>query len=108
MNRTRSDLAKRLGATHYDGRYHFTDKPSLVEGAEKIHELGMGVAKFWLCEDNLPGYRYSSNWDVPFDQRLVDVLKHPYYGSLGWGGAYLDSLLKQAGGKLPAALLEKK
>jgi hypothetical protein len=74
-----ADLAKRLGVTHYDGRYHFTDKPYLVEGAEKIHELGMGVAKFWLHEDDLPGYRYNSNWGIRFDQRLVDVLKHPFY-----------------------------
>ena len=74
-----ADLAKRLGVTHYDGRYHFTDKPYLVEGAEKIHELGMGVAKFWLHEDNLPGYAYNSNWGIPLDKRLVDVLKHPYY-----------------------------
>lgn len=74
-----ADFAKRFGATHYDGRYHFTDKPYLVEGAEKMHELGMGVAKFWLREDDLPGYRYNSDWGIPLDQRLVDVLKHPYY-----------------------------
>ena len=74
-----ADFAKRFGATHYDGRYHFTDKPYLVEGAEKMHGLGMGVAKFWLREDDLPGYRYNSDWGIPLDQRLVDVLKHPYY-----------------------------
>jgi hypothetical protein len=74
-----ADFARRFGATHYDGRYHFTGKPYLVEGAEKMHELGMGVAKFWLREDDLPGYRYNSDWGIPLDQRLVDVLKHPYF-----------------------------
>lgn len=74
-----ADFAKRFGATHYDGRYHFTDKPYLVEGALKMEELGMGVAKFWLHEDGLPGYAYNSDWGIPLDQGLVKVLKHPYY-----------------------------
>ena len=74
-----ADFAKRFGATHYDGRYHFTDKPYLVEGAEKMHELGMGVAKFWLREDDLPGYRYNSDWGIPLEGPMVDVLKHPYF-----------------------------
>lgn len=74
-----ADLAKRLGVTHYDGRYHFTNKPYLVEGAEKIRELGMGVAKFWLHEDDLPGYRYNSDWGIPLDGPMVDILKHSYF-----------------------------
>jgi hypothetical protein len=74
-----ADFAKRFGATHYDGRYHFTDKPYLVEGAEKMHQLGMGVAKFWLHEDDLPGYRYNSDWGIPLDGPMVDVLKHAYF-----------------------------
>jgi hypothetical protein len=56
-----ADLREILGTTHYDGRYRLTDKPYLVEGAEKIHELGMDVAKFWLSEDKLPGYAYGSD-----------------------------------------------
>lgn len=74
-----ADLAKRFGATHYDGRYHFTSKPYLVEGAEKMHQLGMGLAKFWLHEDDLPGYRYNSDWGIPLDGPMVDKLKHPYF-----------------------------
>lgn len=74
-----ADFAKRFGATHYDGRYHFTDKPILVEGAEKMHQLGMGIAKFWLHEDDLPGYRYNSEWGIPLDGPMVDILKHPYF-----------------------------
>jgi hypothetical protein len=74
-----ADFAKRFGATHYDGRYHFTDKPYLVEGAEKMHQLGMGVAKFWLHEDDLPGYRYNSDWGIPLQGPMVDILKHAYF-----------------------------
>ena len=73
------DLAARLGTTHYDGHYHLTSKPFLLEGAEAIHRLGMGVAKFWLREDDLPGYGYNSDWRMRLDGRLVDVLRHPYY-----------------------------
>lgn len=74
-----ADFGKRFGATHYDGRYHFTDKPYLVEGAEKMHQLGMGVAKFWLHEDDLPGYRYNSEWGIPLQGPMVEILKHPYF-----------------------------
>jgi hypothetical protein len=74
------DLADRLGATHYDGHYHLTTKPFLVEGADKIHELGMNVGKFWLHEDDLPGYGYNSKLkDALKSNRLVDVLKHEEY-----------------------------
>ena len=74
-----ADLADRLGATHYDGHYFLTKKPYLVEGAEAIHKLGMNVAKFWLREDKLPGYGYNSDWRIPLDSRLADVLRQPYY-----------------------------
>jgi hypothetical protein len=74
-----ANLKDILGTTHYDGRYRLTDKPYLVEGAHKIHELGMGVAKFWLHEDGLPGYAYGSDWGDALKGEMVDVLKHPYY-----------------------------
>lgn len=76
------DLKDRLGVTHYDGHYHLTDKPFLVEGAEAIHNIGMNVAKFWLHEEGLPGYGYNTDesWVKAVSTgRLVDVLKHPYY-----------------------------
>ena len=72
-------LKNRLGTTHYDGHYHLTDKPFLIEGADEIARLGMNVAKFWLHEDGLPGYGYNSDWGIPLDRDLVNILKHPYY-----------------------------
>lgn len=74
-----ADLKDRLGTTHYDGHYHLTDKPFLVEGADLIHELGMRVAKFWLHESDLPGYGYNSDWGKSRVGDLADRLKHPYY-----------------------------
>jgi hypothetical protein len=75
-----ADLKDRLGATHYDGHYHLTEKPFLIEGAEAIRRLGMNVAKFWLREDELPGYGYNSDWSPALKSgRLVDVLKHKDY-----------------------------
>lgn len=73
-------LPEILGATHYDGHYHLTNKPFLIEGAEKLRELGMDVAKFWLREDELPGYGYNSDWSSALRSgRLVDVLRHSDY-----------------------------
>ncbi len=75
-----ADLKDRLGATHYDGHYHLTDKPFLIEGAEAIQRLGMNVGKFWLHEDELPGYGYNSDWSTALRSgRLVDVLRHKDY-----------------------------
>jgi hypothetical protein len=74
------NLPRILGATHYDGHYHLTQKPFLIEGAEQIRGLGFDVAKFWLREDDLPGYGYNSDWSAALKTgRLVDVLRHPYY-----------------------------
>ena len=73
------DLASRLGATHYDGRYHLTEKPYLIEGAEAIYRLGMRCAKFWLSATDLPGYGYHSDWDFTRGQSLAAMLAHPYF-----------------------------
>lgn len=76
-----ADLADRLGATHYDGRYHLTDEPFLLEGCRALRRLGMNVVKLWLAP-RLPGYGYHSKWDLPKDARLVDVARHPYFESV--------------------------
>ncbi|MEI6077763.1 MAG: hypothetical protein WCS94_19430 [Verrucomicrobiota bacterium] len=74
-----ANLAERLGTTHYDGHYYLTRDPYLLEGAKAIHRLGMNVAKFWLRDDKLTGYSYNSNWQIPLDSKLVDLLQHPYF-----------------------------
>ena len=77
-----ANLKDTLGITHYDGHYHLTDKPFLIEGAEAIHRLGSNVAKFWLYEKGLPGYGYNTgeSWAAALKTgRMVDVLRHPDY-----------------------------
>ena len=70
-----ADLASRLGATHYAGRYFLSDEPYLLEGLAMLHGLGLKTAKLWLGRD-LPGYAFNSRWNLPKDARLVDVVKH--------------------------------
>ncbi|HEY7117296.1 MAG TPA: hypothetical protein VH475_11955, partial [Tepidisphaeraceae bacterium] len=73
-----ADLAERLGATHYAGKYHLSDEPFLLEGVGQLHGFGFKTVKLWLAPQ-LPGYVYNSKWDLPKDAPLVDVVKHAYF-----------------------------
>lgn len=73
-----ADLKARLGATHYDGRYYFTQRPYLLEGCDALQRLGMGVAKFWFGR-RLGGYNYNSDWGFTEQTRLVEVAQHRYF-----------------------------
>lgn len=75
-----ADIKHRLGATHYDGRYFFTQEPYLLEGSRALQRFGMGVAKLWLGP-HLPGYGYNSHWNLPPDATLADVARHPYFAA---------------------------
>jgi len=52
-----------IGVTHVDGKYNFTDKDFLNEGADKLLELGTRVIKVWLTPDYDKVYPYNHNWD---------------------------------------------
>lgn len=57
------DFNARVGASHVAGKYHFTDKPFLIEGAEKLLELGTRLGKFWLMPRGAArDYPFNSNW----------------------------------------------
>ena len=73
-----ADLAQRLGATHYAGKYHLTDEPFIIEGSKALLNLGMKVAKYWFAP-SLPGYGYNSDWKLRPDMRLIEVAQHPYF-----------------------------
>jgi hypothetical protein len=76
-----SDIRHRLGATHYDGKYFLTSEPYLVEGARKLHDLGLGVAKFWL-DRNMVGYSFNSDWPYSARDRLSpldEIIRHDLY-----------------------------
>lgn len=75
-----ADLADRLGATHYDGRYHLTDRPYLLEGLQMLASLGYRAAKLWFYVTGLQGYSFNSNWPATNEEtRLVDLARMPYY-----------------------------
>lgn len=73
-----ADFNERHGATHSDGKYHFTDKPFLVEGAEKILGLGAKLGKFWFAIDAAKKF-YSFNSDWPASKNLLDLANTPYF-----------------------------
>lgn len=53
----------RVGATHVAGKYHFTNKPFLVEGAEKLIQLGTRLGKFWFMPQGAAhDYPFNSTW----------------------------------------------
>lgn len=75
-----ADLARRLGAAHVGGRYHFTSKPFLIEGAERVHQLGLGGIKLWFSNVER-GYTFNSDWNLPSAYRFVELAQHPYFAS---------------------------
>lgn len=72
-------IADRLGCTHVAGRYSFTQKDFLNEGADKILSLGMRVIKIYL---HGPENQYPHNSRWPKFDSLVQMAAHPYYREL--------------------------
>lgn len=76
-----SDFNARVGATHTGGKYHFTGKPFLLEGAEKLLELGTRLGKFWFIPDRINvSYPFNSVW--PECQTLTDLAGTDYFQQL--------------------------
>ncbi len=73
-----SDIARRLGTAHVGGRYHFTDKPFLLEGAERVHQLGLGGIKLWFSNVER-GYSFNSDWNLPPVYTFKELAQHPYF-----------------------------
>lgn len=74
-----ADLPDRLGPAHVAAKYHFTEKPCLLEGAEAILKLGTRVGKFWLGKFH-ETYPYNSDWSaVAKGARFAEIAKHPYF-----------------------------
>ena len=70
------ELRDILGVTHTGGKYCLTTKPYLIEGAEKIQELGSRTIK--LCFINSPAqYPFHSQW--PEYHSLVELAETPYF-----------------------------
>jgi len=68
----------RVGATHVAGKYHFTSKPFLLEGAEKLIELGTRLGKFWFMPNGAANdYRFNSTW--PKTKTFVELATTDYW-----------------------------
>ncbi len=75
-----ADLARRLGTAHVGGRYHFTSKPFLIEGAERVHQLGLGGIKLWFSNVER-GYSFNSEWSLPETYTFTELARHPYFAA---------------------------
>ena len=73
-----ADFARRLGTAHVSGRYHFTEQPFLIEGAEQVQRLGLGGIKLWFSSLER-AYRFNSTWDLPVHSTYADIARHPYF-----------------------------
>ena len=73
-----ADFNARFGATHSDGKYFLTHEPFLIEGAEKLLNLGTRLGKFWFSLDATQHfYSFNSHW--PECQNLVELAKTEYF-----------------------------
>ena len=74
-------ISEVLGVTHVSGRYYFTDKPFMKEGADVINSLGSKVIKLWFTKDMKSSYSYNSSWPVTM-KSLTDLAQTPYMTEL--------------------------
>jgi hypothetical protein len=76
-----ADFSRRIGVTHVSGKYHLTDEPFLLEGANLIHRLGYKRLKLWFDPNKVQvAYPFNSDWSALGEKpRLVEMARHPYY-----------------------------
>ncbi len=75
------DFNGRVGASHVAGRYHLTDQPFLIEGAEKLLQLGTRLGKFWFYPNLASAYYpFNSQWEKC--ATLVDLARSNYFQRL--------------------------
>jgi len=76
-----SDFRERVGSAHVAGKYHLTTKPFLLEGAEKLLELGTRIGKFWFTPAGIASsYPFQSQWGRY--QNFVELAQSPSFQQL--------------------------
>jgi hypothetical protein len=81
-NEITKPISEVVGVTHCDGRYNFTDKPFLKEGADEILKLGSKCIKVWFNQVDKK-YPYNSHWPVDVDNfSYIDLAKTAYFKEL--------------------------
>jgi hypothetical protein len=73
------NIKSKLGASHVDGKYYLTKQPFIIEGAQQMEDMGLGVAKLFFTK-GLNGYHFNSDWNLPLHtMTLKELAQHPYY-----------------------------
>lgn len=71
------DVKDIVGSAHVAGKYNFTEQDYLNEGADKLLELGMRVAKLWFTPKPYRDYPFNSEW--PKIESLVQLAETQYF-----------------------------
>jgi len=69
-----------IGSTHAAGKYYFTSRDYVNEGAVEIANAGMRVLKLWFASP-IGHYPWNCNWPEEFDD-YVQMAEHPHYREL--------------------------
>lgn len=78
LSKLAHDFRARVGASHVGGKYHMTDKPFLIEGAERLLELGTRLGKFWFNPKGIAtSYPFNSQWGKY--GTLLDLARSEYF-----------------------------
>ncbi|MBI5385814.1 MAG: hypothetical protein HZA90_14145 [Verrucomicrobia bacterium] len=81
LTRLPADFRARVGAAHVAGKYCLTQRPFLLEGAEKLLELGTQLGKFWFIPDGIANsYPFHSQWGRY--RNFVELAKSDYFQRL--------------------------
>lgn len=81
LKRLPADFNARVGAAHVAGKYHLSDKPFLIEGAEKLLALGTRLGKFWFMPSGAArDYPFNSRWGR--HATLTDLARSEYFQQL--------------------------
>jgi hypothetical protein len=75
----------RIGTSLAAPKYHFTNKPILLEGVKKTKDLGYELIKLFVPElkishdGNALDYFYNSDWKLKQGMTLKEVISHEYF-----------------------------
>lgn len=74
-------VGEMVGVNHVGGRYHFTEKPFLEEGADRMLELGSRTIKLWLNRYPANNYPFNSDWKAHLAgvESVADLARTPFY-----------------------------
>lgn len=79
---TTRPISEVLGITHCNGKYNFTDKPFLLEGADEILKLGSKCIKVWFGNVSSK-YPFNSKWPADVNKLdYTDLAKTRYFKEL--------------------------